>query len=49
MHVILQEIDGEALLRLDTEMMVNCMGVKTGKALKIFKHITDLKKTFNIS
>ena len=47
--VYLQEIDGESLLTLDPEMMVNCMNIKTGPALKIHKHILDLKRTYNIS
>lgn len=44
-----QEIDGESLLTLDPEMMVNCMNIKTGPALKIHKHIMDLKRTYNIT
>lgn len=47
-YLSLQEIDGESLLTLDPEMMVNCMNIKTGPALKIHKHILDLKREYNI-
>ncbi len=39
-----QEIDGESLLTLNPEMMVNLMNLKAGPALRIHNKIVELKE-----
>ncbi len=36
------------MMNLDPEMMVKLMNVKAGPALKIHRHILELKKKYNI-
>jgi len=41
--VLLQEIDGKALLLLNSDMMMKYMGLKLGPALKLCHVIEKLK------
>lgn len=41
----LQEIDGDALLLLKSEMMMKYLGLKLGPALKLCYHIDRLKQS----
>lgn len=40
-----QEIDGDALLLLKSEMMMKYLGLKLGPALKLSYHIDKLKQS----
>lgn len=41
---VFQEIDGDALLLLKSEMMMKYLGLKLGPALKLCYHIDRLKQ-----
>lgn len=41
-----QEIDGDALLLLKSEMMMKYLGLKLGPALKLSYHIDKLKQSW---
>lgn len=42
---VFQEIDGDALLLLKSEMMMKYLGLKLGPALKLCYHIDRLKQS----
>ena len=44
LYVFFQEIDGDALLLLKSEMMMKYLGLKLGPALKLCYHIDRLKQ-----
>lgn len=44
LFVLLQEIDGRALLLLRSDAMIKYMGLKLGPALKLAFHIDKLKQ-----
>ena len=41
------EVDGIALLLLTHELLVKCLGIKLGRALKIMVHVKELQNLYD--
>lgn len=48
LSLILQEIDGKALLSLSPEILMKGMNLKLGPAVKLYNHIVNLRAALSL-
>jgi len=46
--LVLQEIDGKALLSLSPEILMKGMNLKLGPAVKLYNHIVNLRAALSL-